>query len=132
MDTTTALIVFAGITLFAMATEIMYTYATRGLAFGFSSNRAVVEKTGLARRIERAYLNQTESAAYIVPALAAASLLDVQTAGIGIAAALIVFGRAGFIATYYTGVSFIRVPFFVCGSFGSLYVVFSVLMHTAA
>ncbi|MEM7711385.1 MAG: hypothetical protein AAF264_11690, partial [Pseudomonadota bacterium] len=71
MTLTTALVLFALVTMTAITIEIMYAYATQGFGYGFSSNRPVVERTPLGLRIERAYRNQVESAAYIVPVLAA-------------------------------------------------------------
>ena len=70
----TALTYFGLITFATIAIEIFYTYGTRGIAFGFSSQRPVVAKDGLALRVERVYRNQVESAAYVVPALGAAAL----------------------------------------------------------
>ena len=62
MTITTALIAFCCMTIFALALEIMYTYATQGFGFGFSSNRPMIDRSPLALRIQRAYQNQVESA----------------------------------------------------------------------
>lgn len=123
-----ALAAFALITLVMLGIEITTTYATRGFGFGFSANRAQVEKSGLPLRISRAYQNQVESAAYIVPALGFAALAGLETAGVHLAALLIIIGRVGFGALYYTGIPFIRVPAFVLGTLGSLYIVAQSLM----
>ena len=45
---------------------------------------------------------------------------------------VIVAGRLGFVLLYYTGVPFLRVPFFVMGSFGSLYLAFLILTSGGA
>lgn len=132
MSPEVALAWFGLITFATIGFEIMFTYATQGFGFGFSANRATVEKSGFALRVERIYRNQVESAAYIVPALGGAALIGVDTPGVALAALLIVLGRAGFVLMYYTGVTFVRVPFFVLGSFGSLYVIAISLLHTGA
>ena len=127
MTPVTALVVFALITMAAITVEILYTYATQGIGFGFSSNRPEVNKTPLGLRIQRAYQNQAESAAYIVPILAASVFVGLDSPASQIAAAVIVFGRAAFILLYYTGIPFIRILGFVGGSFGSLYLAILVL-----
>lgn len=126
-----ALVCFGLITFATIGFEILYTYATLGFGFGFSSLRPVVEKTGFALRVERVYRNQVESTAYIVPALAAAALLGVQSPAAMTTALVIVLGRLGFVLTYYTGIPFLRVPFFVMGSFGSLYLMYLILTQGA-
>lgn len=124
MTPTIALMVFALITMAAIMVEILYTYATQGFGFGFSSNRPMVEKTPLGLRIERAYRNQTESAAYIVPVLAAAAVTGLNTPAAQTAAWFIVAGRAAFILLYYTGLPFVRILGFAGGSFGSLFLLY--------
>lgn len=124
MSPIAALIIFALTTMAALMVEILYTYATQGIGFGFSSNRPHVERTPLALRVQRAYQNQVESAAYIVPVLAVVAFLDLNTPVAQATAAIIVFGRIAFILLYYTGIPFIRILGFMCGSFGSLYMVF--------
>ena len=124
MEPTTALLAFALITMTAITVEIVYTYATQGFGFGFSSNRPAVEKSALGLRIQRAYQNQAESASYIVPILAAAALLGVDGSAAEVAASVIVGGRAAFILLYYTGIPFIRILGFVGGSFGSLFMAY--------
>lgn len=116
----TALFVFAAVTLFALGVEIMYTYATQGVGFGFSSNRPDVELTPLGKRIARAYANQVESAAYIVPVLVAVIALEIEQRLIGYAAFAIAAGRVWFVLFYYTGLPFVRLLGFLGGSMGSL------------
>lgn len=93
ISATIALLAFGAITLFALGVEIMYTYATQGIGFGFSSNRPPVTLTPLGRRIARAYANQVESAAYTVPVLVAAIALNIETPAAQLAATAIVAGR---------------------------------------
>lgn len=131
MAPATALVVFALITMAAVTVEILYTYATQGIAFGFSSNRPVVEKTRLGLRIQRAYQNQAESAAYIVPILAAAALLGLESTAVQVTAAIIVIGRGAFILLYDTGIPFIRILGFTAGSLGSLHLAILVLQSFA-
>lgn len=126
-----ALIVFALITMTAIGIEIIYTYATQGIGFGFSSNRPTVEKTPLGLRIQRAYQNQAEAASYIVPVLAAAAFLGLDGPAAQTTAAVIVAGRAAFILLYYTGIPFIRILGFMGGSFGSLYMAILVIQAVA-
>lgn len=122
MTPITALILFALITMTALTIEIVYTYATQGFGFGFSSNRPMIDRTALGLRIQRAYQNQVEASSYIVPILAGAALFGANTPGIMLASAIIVAGRAAFVLLYYTGIPFIRILGFTCGSLGSLYV----------
>ncbi|MBL4726105.1 MAG: MAPEG family protein, partial [Rhizobiaceae bacterium] len=61
-------------------------------------------------RIQRAYQNQVESAAYVVPVLAAGALVGLEGSGAETAALLIILGRIAFALLYYTGIPFIRVP----------------------
>ena len=124
----TALTYFGVITFATIAIEIFYTYGIRGIAFGFSSQRPVVAKDGLALRVERVYRNQVESAAYVVPALDAAALTGMAASTI---CWVIILGRAGFSLAYYTGIPFLRVPFFTMGSFESLILIYQVLTQGA-
>ena len=128
MTPTTALISFGIITLAALMVEITYTYLARGFGYGFSSNRAVIERNGFGLRIQRAYQNQVEATAYIVPILAAAALTGLSGSGVELAALLIVSGRALFVALYYTGIPFIRIVGFAGGSMGSLYLAYRLLV----
>lgn len=130
MTPTTALMAFALITMIAITVEILYTYVTQGFAFGFSSNRPAVDKTPLGLRIQRAYQNQAEAAAYIVPILAAAAILGLETTAVQMTALIIVLGRAAFVLLYYTGIPFVRILGFAAGSFGSLFLLY--LIVTAA
>jgi uncharacterized MAPEG superfamily protein len=122
MTLTVALLSFGLITLFALGVEIMYTYATQGIGFGFSSNRPAVNLSPLGRRIGRAYTNQAESAAYIVPILAAGAVMELATPLAQTAALVIVAGRAWFVLFYYTGLPFVRLIGFLGGSMGTLVV----------
>lgn len=128
MSFTTALVMFAFLTLIMVGIEIMFTYATLGFKFGFSANRASVEKSPLAKRISNAYKNQVESAAYGVPVLAAAAILGLQGNGVEVAAMVFVVGRAAFAILYYTGISFVRVPAFVMGTGSIFYIIYHLLM----
>lgn len=128
MTPETAIAAFGLITFATIGFEIMYTYATRGLAFGFSSQRPIVEKSGFALRVERVYRNQVESAAYILPALLTALYTQASIPALATVLLLIVLGRAGFVLMFYSGITFIRVPFFVLGSFGSLYILIMALI----
>ncbi|MEM9797337.1 MAG: MAPEG family protein [Pseudomonadota bacterium] len=127
MTLTTALILYALVTMTALTVEIVYAYATQGFGYGFSSNRPVIERTPLGLRIERAYRNQVESAAYILPVLTAGIVTGLQGPGIALAATLIVSGGAAFVLLYYTGIPFIRILGFTCGSLGSLYLALRLL-----
>jgi uncharacterized MAPEG superfamily protein len=128
MSFISALIWFGLLTLMLIGIEIMYTYATRGFSYGFSANRPAIEKTPLGLRIQRSYQNQVEAAGYIVPVLAAGALSGVQAPGLATATLLVVIGRTAFAALYYTGVSFVRVPAFVLGTFPTLYIAIVLLM----
>ena len=121
MTITTALIAFCGMTIFALALEIMYTYATQGFGFGFSSNRPMIERSPLALRIQRAYQNQVESAAYILPAFVAAALAGLSGPLVEFAALAIIAGRFAFLILYYSGVPFLRLLGFIAGTMGSLF-----------
>jgi uncharacterized MAPEG superfamily protein len=129
---TTALVAFGAITLAMLGLEIMFTYATQGFGYGFSSNRAVVERSAFALRIQRAYQNQVESAAYGIPVLAAAAVSGLQGGGVETAALLFVSGRAAFALLYYTGITFIRVPAFLVSNVSILYIVYSLLTSVAS
>lgn len=123
----TALIWFGVITFVVIGVEIMYTYATQGFGFGFSSNRPVVDKSGLALRIERTYRNQVEASAYVVPILGGAALMGLSSPGVQMAALLVVLGRAAFCLLYYTGIPFIRILGFLTVSLSLLYILYSVV-----
>ncbi len=123
-----ALGAFALTTIAMIGFEIFYTYATQGFGFGFSSNRPTVTLSPFGQRMKRALQNQTESAAYIVPVLTAVAFLDLTSDSISIALLLIIIGRAAFVLLYYTGIPFIRIPAFVCGTAPSLYLAIVILM----
>jgi len=121
MSITLALAYYGLLSLLLVGTTIMYTYATQGFAYGFSSNRVAPELSPFAIRLNRVWLNQVESSAYILPALLAAQFAGLSGGGVELAALLIVIGRAAFAALYLSGISFIRVPAFVLGTVSSLY-----------
>jgi uncharacterized MAPEG superfamily protein len=125
MSLLAALTLFGLLTLFLLGNEIFYTYATQGFGFGFSANRGPVERSALALRIQRTYQNQIESAAYIVPVLAAGAISGLQGAGVELAALLIVVGRTAFALLYYSGIPFIRVPAFLMGTLSTLYIAYA-------
>lgn len=128
MSFVTALIAFGIVTLLMLGLEIMTTYATQGFTFGFSANRADVERPPLALRIQRAYQNQVESAAYGVPILAAAAISGLQFGGAETAALMFVAGRAAFAVLYYTGIPFIRVPAFLLGTLSIFYIAYGLVV----
>lgn len=130
MSTITALSLFSILTMTIITFEIIYTYAARGFGFGFSSNRPQVELSKFETRMKRILQNHTESAAYVVPTLAAVHLSGLSGANIELAALLLIAGRAAYALLYYTGVPFIRIPAFSLASLSTLYLAVSVLMHT--
>lgn len=128
MQYTTALALFGLITIGMLMVEMSFTYATQGFGYGFSSNRDPSPQfSELAKRINRAYENQVEAAAYIVPVLGAAALLNLQDSGAETAAMLIVIGRALFGPLYYTGIPFIRVIAFGMGTFSTIFILYKLL-----
>jgi uncharacterized MAPEG superfamily protein len=121
-----ALALFGLTSIAILMAEIMYGYLYFGFGFGWSSNRPVnPERSAFGVRLQRTWQNQVESAAYIVPALVAAMVLQVE--GGGMAAMLIVIGRAAYAPLYLSGIPFIRVPAFVLGTFSTLYLIYLVL-----
>lgn len=127
MSFITALVLFSLLTVIMLGFEILYTYATQGFGYGFSANREAIARSPLALRIQRAYQNQVESAAYIVPVLAAAALTGLEGAGAQMAALILIIGRTAFAVLYYSGIPFIRVPAFVMGTFSVLYIAYALL-----
>ena len=121
----TALALFALLTLFMLGNEIFYTYATQGFGYGFSANRSPVERSALALRIQRAYQNQIEAAAYGVPVLATAAIVGLEGSGAQTAALTFIVGRTAFAVLYYTGITFIRVPAFLMGTLSILYIIYA-------
>jgi uncharacterized MAPEG superfamily protein len=132
MTPITALAAFALTSIAMIGFEIMYTYATQGFSFGFSANRPNVTLSPFAIRVKRALQNQTESAMYIVPLIAAVQFLELTGGGVTLALSLIVFGRMAFVALYYTGITFIRVPAFVCGTVPSIYLAVTIFNAAGA
>ncbi|WP_299586858.1 MAPEG family protein [uncultured Tateyamaria sp.] len=131
MSFTTALVAFAIITLLAVGLEIMFTYATQGFGFGFSSNRPAVQKSPLGLRIQRAYQNHVESAAYIVPLLIAGQMTGLTGTTAEWVTLIIIAGRAAFMVLYYTGIPFLRILGFVGGSMGSMVLAYLLLSMAA-
>ncbi|MBM2576075.1 MAPEG family protein [Jannaschia sp. Os4] len=128
MTATTALILYALISMTALTVEIVYAYATQGFGYGFSSNRPAIERTPLGLRLERAWRNQVESAAYVLAVLAAAAVTGLSGPGPALALALVVAGRALFVLLYYTGLPFARIIGFSTASLGSLYLAVTMLL----
>ena len=125
MAFTMALVLFGLITLVMLTIELTFTYATQGFGYGFSSNRSSnIERSQLGLRIQRAYQNQIESAAYGVPVLAAAAFLGLQSGAAETAALLFIIGRVAFAPLYYSGVPFLRVPAFGLGTLSILYIAY--------
>lgn len=127
MTLITALVLFGLLTLIMLGIEIFFTYATQGFGYGFSANRGPVERSPLALRIQRAYQNQIEAAAYGVPVLAAAAVAGLQGTGPEMAALIFVAGRTAFALLYYSGVTFIRVPAFLMGTLSTFYIAYALL-----
>ena len=127
-----ALVAFALLTMTAITIEIVYAYATQGFGYGFSSNRPAVSKPPLGLRIERAYRNQVEASAYVVPVLAAAAVVGLGGADISLAALIVVAGRAWFVLTYYIGLPFLRIPGFSATALATLYIAVQLLTATVA
>ncbi len=124
----TALAAFALISLALVGGSIFYTYATQGFGFGFSSNRGTPEVSAFATRLKRSLQNHTESAGYVVPALAVGMFAGLEGAGVELAALLVIVGRAAFPVLYLSGVSFIRVPAFLLATLSSLYLLIMALL----
>ena len=126
----TALTLFGLITLVYLLIEVGFTYAHFGKSYGFSSNRpADATKSALGLRINRAFQNQIESAAYIVPVLVAAHLSGLQSTPAEIAAAVLVIGRAAFGPLYFTGIPFIRIPAWGMGWISTAVIAVAILQN---
>ena len=65
--------------------------------------------------------------AYLVPALAAAALAGLEGDGVTLACLAILAGRAWFVAFYYTGLPFMRIPGFTAAALGALYLILRIL-----
>lgn len=127
MTFTAALIAFAILTMILLSNQIFFTYATQGFGYGFSSNRKNnVDLSPLANRIANTYRNQVEASAYLVPVLAVAALIGLQSESAQFAALLIIVGRVLFSALYYTGIPFIRVPAFGLANVSALYIAYEI------
>ena len=128
MSYESALVYFAGLTILLLGIEIMFTYATQGFGFGFSSNRDPSrEFSALAMRIKNTYRNQVESATYIVPVLAAASITGLGNSHAEMAALIIILGRVLFSVLYYAGIPFARVIGFTMATFSTLFIGYTLL-----
>lgn len=128
MSILTALVLFGLLTAILIGTEILYTYATQGFGYGFSSNRVPIERSPLGLRIQRTYQNHVESAAYGVPVLVAAELAGLEGPDIEMAALVFVVGRAAFALLYYSGITFARVPAFLASTLSTLYIAYSLFV----
>lgn len=115
-----ALVSLGLLTFLALGIEICFTYGTQGLGYGFSSNRPEVSFTLLARRISRVYGNQVEASSYMVPVLAAAALVGLDSPTAQTAALAIILGRSWFMVFYYIGLPFVRILGFLSGSLGTM------------
>lgn len=127
MEIVTGLVVLGVLTIALVGMDIMYTYYRKGFLFGFSSNREVYQPDPFGLRIKRTLQNQVEANAYIVPVLAAAAFVGGDQPWLGAATAVVVYGRLAYAVLYYSGISFIRVPAFVMGTVGTLYVALRLL-----
>jgi len=128
MTFTAALIAFTVLTMILLATQIIFTYATQGFSYGFSSNRSAdAQQSALALRIANTFRNQTESAAYIVPVLAVAAIVGLDSSSAQFAALLIIVGRFMFSVLYYSGLPFARVPAFGLANVSTLYIAFEIV-----
>ncbi|WP_415156688.1 MAPEG family protein [Maritalea sp.] len=129
MTFTAALIAFAILTMILLSNQIFFTYATQGFGYGFSSNRkGNIELSPLAVRIANTYRNQVEASAYLVPVLAVAALIGLQSESAQFAALLIIVGRVLFSVLYYIGWPFARVPAFGLANLSALYLVYEIIV----
>lgn len=128
MTFTTALVAYALLTLFLVGFEIMFTYATQGFAYGFSSNRGAADFSAFALRMKRTLQNHVEAGLYGVPVLAAAAITGLQGPWVELAALIFILGRIAFVLLYYTGISFIRIPAFLAGTLSTLYLAIMLLL----
>ncbi len=125
MEYTTALYAIGLITIALLFVEVNFTYATQGIAFGWSSNRNPdAEFSPLALRIRNAYNNQVQSAAYSVPVFAAAALTGLEHSGAETAALVFVIGRAIYGPLYYLGVANLRLVGFGMASLSMIYILY--------
>jgi uncharacterized MAPEG superfamily protein len=123
-----ALVYFAAITLCLLSVEILFTYATQGFGYGFSSNRdPSVQFTALAMRIKNSYRNHIESAAYIVPVLVVAAISGLENDSAETAALLIVISRAFFAILYYVGLPFARLLGFAAAIISTIFIAYILL-----
>ena len=125
----TGLLALGFLTLMVVGIEIMFTYATQGFAYGFSSNRPAVDVSPFAQRMKRVLQNQVECAAYAVPILAAVALVGLNDTAVQTAVAVCVVGRLAYVVFYYTGLPFARVPFFLAANLALLFLSYRVVLH---
>lgn len=126
MTFTFALASFAILTLLLLGTQIMFTYATQGFGYGFSSNRDPnVTYSPLAVRISNTYKNQVEAASYVVPVLGLAAIIGLQDPTAQTAALLVIVGRVLFSVLYYLGLPFVRVLGFLITNLSVVYILYA-------
>jgi uncharacterized MAPEG superfamily protein len=129
VEYTTVLFAIGLITFVLMFIEINFTYATQGFSYGWSSNRkSPAEFSPLAKRIQNAYNNQVESAAYSVPVFAAAAFTGLESSGAETAALIYVIGRAIYGPLYYLGYANLRLIGFGMGSLSMIYILYTLGM----
>ncbi len=113
-----------------MLIEVGHTYLHFGKSYGFSSNRpSEAAKTDFGLRIQRAFQNQIESAAYIVPVLVAAQLSGLESPTAEAAAAILIVGRALFGPLYFAGIPFIRIPAWGMGWISTAVIALAILQN---
>lgn len=128
MSIPTAFVLFGLLSLLLVGFEIMFTYATRGFGYGFSANREPLDMSAFATRLKRTWQNHVESAAYVLPALLGVHLTGLTSPNVMLATLILLLGRALFIPLYLSGITFIRVPAFVMGTFSSAYLLIMALI----
>lgn len=123
-----ALFSYGIMTMATVGVEIMFTYATQGFGYGFAARRPETTFSPFAQQLKKAYNNQVETAAYAVPILIAAALIQLQSETAQIAAAVFIVARAFYIVLYLTGVSFLRVPPFLIAQTALLYIAYVLMI----
>lgn len=125
MEFITALYTIGLLTFVLLLIEINYTYATQGVAYGWSSNRGTEATfSPLALRIKSAYNNQVESTAYAVPIFAVAAFTGLEGGGVEIATLIYVIGRVIYAPLYYLGTANLRLVGFGMGMLSMMYILF--------
>lgn len=132
MPAVSALIFVGLLTLFCLLAQVLYTYYYYGLAYGWSANRSTdKELDQLGVRIRNTLQNQVETIAFAAPVLAAAAILQVSSEAITLAAFIHVIARACFIAFYYSGIPYTRLPAWAIGWMAIAYIAYELLMTGA-